>query len=52
VDNDKFTQRMMEWLEMQVTADNYKPVEVDEQVLQSIKYEEVYIADLSHICQT
>lgn len=41
IENDPFTQRMLEWLETQVTADSYRPVMVDEHILLSMKYEDV-----------
>lgn len=49
-DNDMFTQRMLEWLETQVTADSYRPVEVDERILKSLRFSEVFIVDLTHVC--
>lgn len=51
-ENDLFTQRMLEWLETQVTADSYRPVEVGEDILKSLRYSEVFIVDLSHICKS
>jgi len=51
-ENDLFTQRMLEWLETQVTADSYKPVEVNEEILKSLRFSEVFIVDLRHICPT
>jgi len=51
-DNDLFTQRMLEWLETQVTVDSYRPVEVDEAILKSLRYSEVFLVDLRHICST
>jgi hypothetical protein len=38
---------MLEWLESQVSPDGYKPVEVDERILKSLRYEEVFIVDYS-----
>lgn len=41
---------MLEWLETQVSPDTYKPVEVDERILKSLRYEEVFIVDYSQFC--
>jgi intraflagellar transport protein 122 len=49
-ENDLFTTKMLEWLETQVTADEYRPIEVDEQILKSLRYSEVFIVDLRHVC--
>ena len=43
---------MLEWLETQVSADSYKPVEVDERILKSMRYEEVFIIDYTYLCPT
>ena len=43
---------MLEWLETKVSADSYKPVEVDERILKSMCYEEVFIIDYTHLCPT
>ena len=51
-ENDLFTQRMLEWLETQVTADSYRPVEVGEDILKSLRFSEVFIVDLTHICKS
>lgn len=51
-DNDMFTQRMLEWLETQVTADSYRPIEVDEAILKSLRSSEVFLVDLTHVCPT
>ncbi|CAI2371085.1 unnamed protein product [Moneuplotes crassus] len=51
-DNDLFTQRMLEWLETQVTADSYRPVEVNEEILRSLRFSEVFMIDLRHICKS
>ena len=45
LENDLFTQKMLEWLETQVTPESYKPVECDEHILRSMRYEEVFIVD-------
>lgn len=50
--NDLFTQRMLEWLETQVSAENYKPVEVDERILKMLRFEEVFIVDYSQYSPT
>ena len=50
MDNDLFTQKMLEQLETQVQADTTKPVEVDERVMQNMRYEEVFIVDYSKLC--
>ena len=49
IDNDPFTQKMIEWLETQVAADSYNPVEVGEEILRSLRFSEIYIVDLTHI---
>lgn len=49
-ENDLFTTKMLEWLETQVTADEYRPIEVDEHILKSLRYSEVFIVDLRHVC--
>lgn len=41
---------MLEQLETQVHPDSNKPVEVDETVLQHMRYEEVFIVDYSKLC--
>mmetsp|Transcript_14244 Transcript_14244/g.14232 ORF Transcript_14244/g.14232 Transcript_14244/m.14232 type:complete len:272 (-) Transcript_14244:25-840(-) len=51
-ENDLFTQRMLEWLETQVTADSYRPVEVNEEILRSLRFSEVFMVDLRHICKS
>lgn len=38
---------MLEWLETQVSADNYRAVEVDERILKALRFEEVFIVDYS-----
>lgn len=48
--NELFDQKMLEWLETQVAEDSYKPVEVDEQILTSMRYEDVFVIDYSHMC--
>ena len=50
LENDLFTQKMLEWLETQVSPDQYRPVEVDERILKSMRYEEVFIVDYSQLC--
>ena len=47
LENDLFTQRMLEWLETQVSPDQYRAVEVDERILKSMRFEEVFIVDYS-----
>jgi len=49
-ENDMFTIRMLEWLETQITADSYRPIEVDEQILKSLRYSEIFVVDLTHVC--
>ena len=41
---------MLEWLETQISAESYKPVEVDERILKSLRYEEIFIVDYSQYC--
>jgi intraflagellar transport protein 122 len=43
---------MLEWLETQVSADQYKAVEVDEAIMKGMHYEEVFIVDYSQYCPT
>lgn len=50
LENDLFTNRMLEWLESQVNPDQYKPVEVDERILKSMRFEEIFIVDYSQLC--
>lgn len=50
IENDLFTQKMLEQLETQVNPDTAKPVEVDERVMQNMRYEEVFIVDHSKLC--
>jgi hypothetical protein len=50
LENDLFNQRMLEWLETQVNPDQYRPVEVDERILKSLRFEEVFIVDYSALC--
>jgi len=50
MENDLFTQRMLEQLETQVNPDMTKPVEVDERVMMNMRYEEIYIVDYSKLC--
>jgi hypothetical protein len=47
VDNDAFTIKLLDLLDTQ-TAKEYKPIEVDEFMLKSLRYEEVYILDYGH----
>ena len=41
---------MMEWLETQVTADSYKPIRVDREVLRSLRSEEIFVVDHTTLC--
>jgi hypothetical protein len=50
LENDLFTNRMLEWLETQVNPDQYRPVEVDERILKSMRFEEIFIVDYSQLC--
>ena len=50
VDNDLFTQKMLEQLETQVNPSSQNPVEVDERVLQHMRFEEVFIVDFTSLC--
>eukprot|EP00493_Phyllostaurus_siculus_P003347 UN03362 len=50
MENDLFTQKMLEQLETQVNPDSTKPVEVDERVMMNMRYEEVYVVDYSKLC--
>lgn len=41
---------MLEQLETQVNPESSKPIEVDERVLQHMRFEEVFIVDYSKFC--
>ena len=45
--NDLFTQKMLETVPVD---GEWKPVEVDERVMQHIRFEEVFIVDYSKLC--
>lgn len=45
-----FSQKINEASEL-AGAENYRPVELDEKVLQSIKLEEVFVEDLTKYCR-
>ncbi len=47
---DLFTQKVMEWAELQMTSEDYRPVVVDEATLASIPPEEVFIIDYTKEC--
>lgn len=46
--NDLFSQKVLEFTDNQTTPEQYRPVVVDEHILKSMRYEEVYVLDLSH----
>lgn len=46
-ETDIFTMKLLEKLDT-MTGKDYKPIEVDERVLKSMRLEEVYIQDYSH----
>jgi intraflagellar transport protein 122 len=50
IENDLFTQKMLEWLETQLSPEGYRPVEVNERILQNMRFEEVFIVDYSKLC--
>ena len=50
LDNDIFAQALLDWMDSQVTPENYKPVMVKENVMRHMRYEEVFIQDMSHYC--
>ena len=43
-DTDMFTMKLLEKIDT-LTGKDYKPIEVDERILKSMRYEEVYIQD-------
>mmetsp|Transcript_17875 Transcript_17875/g.30373 ORF Transcript_17875/g.30373 Transcript_17875/m.30373 type:complete len:257 (-) Transcript_17875:23-793(-) len=51
MDNDLFTQKMLEQLETQLSPESNKPVEVDERVLQHLRFEEVFVVDYTRYCK-
>lgn len=50
IQNDLFMLKLMESLDHQTTT-GYEPIEVDEAILQNMRYEEVYVVDYSHFNQ-
>jgi len=44
---DAFTMRVLERLDT-TTGKDWKPIEVDERLLKSMRFEEVFIQDYSH----
>jgi hypothetical protein len=50
LENDIFTKKMLEWLETQVSSDQYKPVELDYRILKNMRFEKVFIVDYSQLC--
>lgn len=46
--NDLFSQKVLEFTDNQTTPEQYRPVVVDEHILKSMRFEEVYVLDLSH----
>jgi len=51
-ENDTFMNKVAEWADMQMTGEDYRPVAVDEDTLISMRYEDVYILDLTKYCPT
>ena len=51
-ENDVFMNKVAEWADMQMTGEEYRPVAVDEETLISMRYEDVYILDLTKYCPT
>ena len=47
VETDAFSLKLLELLDHQ-TSKEYRPIEVDEYMLKSLRFEEVYIQDYSH----
>jgi hypothetical protein len=45
-------QKVGEWAEVQMTEDEYRPVAVDEATLISMRFEDIYILDLTKYCPT
>lgn len=50
-DGSPFNDRLAEVCDMQITSHEYIPVVVDERIIKSMKYEEVYIIDLTKHCK-
>ena len=48
LENDLFAQCLLENTEQGENPENYKPVRVDENVMRSMRWEEVFIQDMSH----
>jgi len=48
LENDLFSQRMLEFAATQTNPEAYRPVEVDEHILKSMRWEEVFIVDMDH----
>lgn len=50
LENDLFTERMLQWMDTQTSPEQYRPVEVSDRILKSMRYEEVFVVDLTHFC--
>ena len=48
IDNDLFAQALLDWMDSQVTPENYKPVVVNENVMRHMRFEEVFVVDMAH----
>ena len=48
IENDLFAQCLLEHTEHQVAQENYQPVNVSEDVMRSMRFEEVFIQDMAH----
>ena len=48
IENDLFAQCLLEHTEHQAAPENYQPVNVNEEVMRSMRFEEVFIQDMSH----
>lgn len=44
--------KVSEWADVQMTGEDYRPVAVDESTLLSMRFEDVYILDLTKYCAT
>ena len=51
-EDDVFSQKVMEWTELQLSQEEYKPVEVDEMTLLAIPVDDVFVVDYSKVCST
>lgn len=50
LENDLFAQRMLEFIDQQHSPEQYRPVPVNENIMKSMRFEEVLIVDMGHLC--